>query len=218
MLIHPADPERYLLAVPDLDALPAELARYGGALRTVADWAGNYLARPHPELGRTGPVCPFVPAALRHETFYLAVQPGLRPDRAQVETAMAFYRDWFAELEPRNGPRAQFKTILVLFPDVATSDAPEVIDVTQARLKASFVAGGLMIGQFHPLPPAEGGLWNPDFRPLRSPVPLLAIRHLVPTDLPFLVGERRFLESYARRFGDALPERQRSELARALSG
>ena len=70
---------------------------------------------------------------------------------------------------------------------------------------------GLMLGQFHPLPPAEGGLWNPDFRPLRSPVPLLAIRQMVPSDLPFLTGEVEFLDSYLRVFRDRLNDRQRAE-------
>ena len=74
----------------------------------------------------------------------------------------------------------------------------------------------LMLGQFHPLPPAEPGLWNADFRPLRSPVPLLAIRHMVPTDLPFLTSDRRFVESYREVFGDSLPPRQRVELARVI--
>ena len=33
------------------------------ALRTVADWIRSYVVRPHKDLGRAGPVCPFVPAA-----------------------------------------------------------------------------------------------------------------------------------------------------------
>lgn len=42
-----------------------------------------------------------------------------------------------------------------------------------------------MIGQFHPLSD-EPGIYNPDFRPLRSPFPMIAIRKIVPEDHPFL--------------------------------
>ena len=38
------------LAESDLDALHA-----------VADWIKSYVVKPHKELGRAGPVCPFVP-------------------------------------------------------------------------------------------------------------------------------------------------------------
>ena len=34
------------------------------ALRAVADWIRTFVARPHKDLGRAGPVCPFVPAAI----------------------------------------------------------------------------------------------------------------------------------------------------------
>ena len=33
------------------------------ALRAVADWIKTFVARPHKDLGRAGPVCPFVPVA-----------------------------------------------------------------------------------------------------------------------------------------------------------
>ena len=38
------------------------------ALRAVADWTKTFVARPHRDLGRDGPVCPFVPVALEHAT------------------------------------------------------------------------------------------------------------------------------------------------------
>ena len=190
MLVYPRDPRCFLLTEDELSGqLPAPARPYRRHLRTVADWAHDYLTSPHPELGRSGPVCPYAGASLKKRLFYLTVQAaGPRSlDRAAVADAVARYRDWFADLAPTEEPARQYKTILILFPEVPADDAPHVIDATQAALKPSFVDTGLMIGQFHPLPPAEGGLWNAEFRPLRCPVPLLAIRHMVPTDLPFLV-------------------------------
>lgn len=36
-----------------------------GALRPVADWITSFVAQPHEDLGREGPVCPFVPRSRR---------------------------------------------------------------------------------------------------------------------------------------------------------
>jgi hypothetical protein len=59
-----------------------------------------------------------------------------------------------------------------------------------------------MIGEFHPGPPPAPGLWNADFRPMRSPLPLLAVRHMVAADTPFLRGDPEHLAAYRRRFGE----------------
>jgi hypothetical protein len=49
------------LAESDLDALHA-----------VASWIKTYVVQPHKDLGRAGPVCPFVPEALERKTLWLA--------------------------------------------------------------------------------------------------------------------------------------------------
>ena len=145
------------------------------------------------------------------------MQPGVPDDTDAVAGAVLGYRDWFAELEPRTGPQAELKTILILFPDLPAAAMPELIDRTQSALKPAFVPNGLMIGEFHPTPPEQPGLWNPDFRPLRSPVPLLAIRQMVPSDLPFLADDRDYLTAYLRQFGDQVPARCRPQLEAALA-
>jgi len=48
------------------------------ALRAVADWTKTFVARPHRDLGRDGPVCPFVPLALEHATQSLLSPPAAR--------------------------------------------------------------------------------------------------------------------------------------------
>ena len=43
------------------------------ALATLADWVESYLMREHPQLGRTGAVCPFTRQAARIDTARLAI-------------------------------------------------------------------------------------------------------------------------------------------------
>ena len=63
----------------------AETASLGdlGELQRALCYFREFLAKEHPQLGREGPTCPFVPTALRRDSLYLAVPPlplG-RPDR-----------------------------------------------------------------------------------------------------------------------------------------
>jgi hypothetical protein len=216
MLRHPDAPDLFLLkpadAQDDPAGWPAEARAALPAARLIFDWARGYLSRPHPDLGRPGPVCPFVPQSLQSSGFWVTAHHGARPLPAELVRTVLRYRDWFVRLEPSHGRRAQLKTILVLFPDIATADAPRLVDRTQELLKTEFVRAGLMVGEFHPGPPSAPGLRNKDFRPLRSPVPLLAIRHMVPSDLPFLTGNPEHLAAYLARFSDAVPSACRSRL------
>ncbi|MFI9510322.1 DUF6875 domain-containing protein [Nocardia sp. NPDC052566] len=203
MLTHPTSPDRVLLQATDIEpGPPARYGEYAEALRATLVWARQYLMRPNPDLGRTGPVCPFVAGSLRHNRFHLTVCAGALDEPTVLDTVRD-HRDWFLDLARADVKQAQLTTILILFPDLPIQDIPRLIDDTQAKLKLDFVESGLMIGQFHPIPPNQPGLWNPDFRPLRSPVPMLVIRHMVPSDIPFLTMDSRYLAAHRRVFGPA---------------
>ena len=60
------------------------------ALRAVADWIKTFVARPHKDLGRAGPVCPFVPGALERKTLWLA--PEQIADRSVPDVVAAHRR------------------------------------------------------------------------------------------------------------------------------
>ncbi len=79
-----------------------------------------------------------------------------------------------------------YKAILLIFPDISgLLEQTALVDRIQQQLKPFFVEEGLMIGEFHEHNESPG-LHNPDFRPLRSPIPMLAIRFMTEPDLPFL--------------------------------
>ncbi|MFL5383908.1 MAG: DUF6875 domain-containing protein [Longimicrobiaceae bacterium] len=207
MLTYEKDPRCWLAELSDLEADPAPegVREHLDTIRRIVDWARAYLTKPHPELGRTGPVCPFVRPALARGTIFYTVCPGADLDVDQVESVARRYRDWFLELEPVSGRDAQYKSINMIFPDVPRSAMGRVIEGAQERLKLLYAREGIMIGEFHPGPPDKGGLWNEHFRPLRSPLPLLGIRHMVPTDFAFLKDGRETMEIYLAAFGDTVP-------------
>ncbi len=211
MYISPTDPSIYLIELADLkrEDKPPEVQRYVDVLMQVVHWAEEYLCRPHPQLGREGIVCPFVPSSLAHDLFFMALCPGSDFSAEEIQRTVMTYQDLFFAIKPHDAAYEQYKTILILFPDIALDDVVRVIDKNQLELKPQYVAKGLMIGQFHPLPPDEPGLWNEEFRPLRSPVPLLAIRYMVANDLPFLTREKRYVEAYLAQWQHAVPRKYR---------
>lgn len=217
MLIHPEQPACVLVEQFDLtaEAVHPLLRGVEAKLLSVLRWAREYLCRPHPDLGRKGPVCPFAQASLDRGMFYLAVHRGESVAPGALDQLMLTYRDWFRELPPTSGPAAQFKTILLTLPDVPPDQANTIVDQTQERLKPRYVTEGLMVGEFHSGPPDKAGLWNTDFRPLYSPVPLLAIRHMVSSDFPFLADDRDSVATYLRLFGANTPPALRTRVGAA---
>jgi hypothetical protein len=200
VLTFSTDPRYALIEISDFnrDPLPDVVRANLQPLQQIVTWAREYLCNPHDQLGRKGHVCPYVQMSMDKGLFFLAVYRGEQIDEHHVRDVVLKYRDWFLALEPRSGGDAQYKTILILFPDISKDDAPKIVDVLQASLKLEFVPHGIMIGQFHPGPPQTPGLWNPEFRPLLSPIPLLVIRNMVPTDFPFLKENKQFMTAYLK--------------------
>src|SRR5688572_63836 len=163
MLKHPGDPSYTLIEVADLDQRPlsGRATAHEARLRTVLAWAREYLCEPHPDLGRTGNVCPYAQGSLDRATFYLAVQEGADPDPLAVADRLRGYRDWFTDLSESTGGARMYHTILMVFPDLPSQRTAALVDGLQSHLKDEFVARGLMIGEFHDGPPDKAGLWNP---------------------------------------------------------
>jgi hypothetical protein len=170
-------------------------------LYVTAQWAQDFLCNPHPELGRRGAVCPYTRPSIDKELFWLSLYPGSTTAPSKIRELMLTYRDIFQQLPPTEGKETQFKTILVVFPHFSQQACNELIDNVQLQLKAGFISQGLMIGQFHAACP-QGGLWNENFKPLRSPLPMLVIRHMVVSDFPFLEHDPGMVQSWMGLFPD----------------
>jgi hypothetical protein len=138
-------------------------------------------------------------------TLFYSVWRGADLEAAEVQSVAASFREFFLELEPVNGRDAGYKNIVIIFPDMPMSEVERLIDGTKELLKPVYAREGIMIGEFHPLPPQMAGLWNEDFRPLRCPLPMLAIRHMVATDFAFLKERRDFMEAYLMVHGNSVP-------------
>ncbi|MBR8840737.1 MAG: hypothetical protein DSM106950_43910, partial [Stigonema ocellatum SAG 48.90 = DSM 106950] len=128
----------------------------------ISEWVQSFLAQPHPDLGRPGSVCPFVPHALKSNSILLAAIRAKNLQPQQVEEIVLGYRDIFLEIEPQATEAALYKAILLVFTDILLEDTNKLIDGVQQKLKPLFVESGLMLGEFHNLTESPG-LHNPNF-------------------------------------------------------
>jgi uncharacterized protein DUF6875 len=191
------------LAQSDLDALHA-----------VADWIKTYVVKPHKDLGRAGPVCPFVPVSLEHKTLWLAPEQIADRDVSDVVGLINGYQRLFLDAQPADGDDANYKVIVVVFTDLSADRAQGVFDdVLQHLAVPSYVEDGIVFGPFY-----EGhegtAIYNSSFRPFRSPVPFLFVRHGVVSDWKFFLDKEDWLNLWARRFGESAVHALAEELRR----
>jgi hypothetical protein len=205
VLSPPSTDVRYLVRLSELGSPSVAIpALHLAALHRLTAWIRDFLCHPHAEVGRPGAVCPYTGPALDKDLLFFAAPAIPEPDDRTLERIALDLCRWFLEIEPRTGHAAQLKACLIILPELAEARAADLVERVQKKLLSDFVAEGLMIGQFYPQC-NSGGLWNPAFRPLRSPIPLLGMRHMVATDVPFLRSDPRNFEVYLRLFGDRIP-------------
>jgi hypothetical protein len=172
---------------------------------SIAKWMASYLMSTHPDLGRPGDVCPFTAQASRLNTIRIVVSGATSKNIDTIKDLMYHCLREFT-LIPCEKPMKHFRTIVVGFPKMVDSKGLDVLKAVQARLKWHCLLRGLMIGRFF-ADARDPGLWNRDFRPLRSPVPLLALRHVVENDAPFAARYPLLIPTYVWNYPRAAPKR-----------
>jgi hypothetical protein len=185
-------------------------------------WLNEFVTRPHSDLGRAGPVCPRLAAALRADAVWLVAVavPGFGCPHAVG--AGRLLRQVFDRVA--SGPQRAMTALLGFFPGLPPGQAAEFIDGGHRRLRAEFVEQGLMLGEFHPAS-TVGGVHNRSVPVMRCPVPMYAVRAMTPHDLLFAdqpgtspADRLAFLRAYQRHIGPRLSPAARDDLQARLAG
>jgi hypothetical protein len=184
-----------------LSAFPE--ARGADPSERIAEWMRSYLMRPHPDLGRTGAVCPYT--SISAKTDLALVGASSAHDEDEIYATMREAIATFEAMDCAPGLKA-FRCVLVGFPYCESEAGRATLKRVQNRLRPESTRRAKMIGLFEPHA-ADRGLINPEFRPLRSPLPLLAIRSLVEADAPFVVRNPRLAPIYLWTFPRTAPAR-----------
>jgi hypothetical protein len=184
------------------------------ALVAVADWIKSFVVGPHEDLGRAGPVCPFVPGALERKTLWLAPEQIASRGVPDVVELVNGYKRLFLDAEPSDGDDTKYKVIVVVFADLSADRAHGLFDdVLQQLAVPSYAEDGIVFGPFY-----EGNdgtaIYNSSFRPFQSPVPFLFVRQGVISDWKFFLDKEDWLNLWARRFGESAVHALAEELRR----
>ena len=183
------------------------------ALRTIAEWIKSFIVRPHKDLGRAGPVCPFVPESLPRKTLWLAPEHVGGRSVPEVVDLVSGYQRLFLGAQP-TGDDAIYKAIVVVFTDLSPDQAGDFFDdvlkdlAVPSYVDDGFVMGGSFEGN------EAGAIYNASFRPFTSPVPFLLIRQAVISDWKFFLDDDAWLELWAQRSGGSGAEALAQELRR----
>jgi hypothetical protein len=132
---------------------------------------------------RAGPVCPFMPSALRAHQVFFAVGDTARGSRLESRRTMEIARKVWA------GEKGKFRysALVILYP---VSSSSEFVSEVQRRAKVAAIRESLMVGALFARNNAES-VHGDNYFPLRTPVPTIVYRDMVPFDLLFL-NEPRF--------------------------
>jgi hypothetical protein len=181
-------------------------------LRAVEHWIETFVARPNDELGRPGPVCPFVPGALERNTLRLVAETIGDRTPAEIVELVREYQRQFLATAPVEGDDAIYKAFVVVFTDLPADRAAAFFAGLLDELAVpSYTRDGLVMGGFY-----EGNegtaIYNAHFRPFASPVPFLLIRQAVVGDWKFFLDDDDAIGRWAHRYGEAGAEALSAEL------
>ncbi|QIS22148.1 DUF6875 domain-containing protein [Nocardia terpenica] len=167
----------------------------------VLDWLNEYICKSHSQLGRSGSICPHVRPALKAGQLDFVYQHGISgEDAGQLSEVLTQELRKFSELHPDPaGYRVSLASALIVFPDIDPGHY-HVLDQIYPAMKNYAVKNGLMVGQFHP-DCNEPAFRNPIFPVSRSPIPLVAVRHMGIHDILFLGNTGEWYHEYRQRFG-----------------
>jgi hypothetical protein len=205
----------YLLEDLEAAGRTSELAESDrDALRAVAAWITSFVVKPHKELGRAGPVCPFVPGSLEHNTLWLAPEQIADRDAPEVVELIGGYQRLLLDTGPTDGDDASSKVIVVVFSDLSADRAQGVFDdVLRQLVVPSYGDDGIVFGPFYD-GHAGTAIYNSGFRPFQSPVPFLFVRHGVTSDWKFFLDDQEWRNLWAHRYGESGTQALAEELRR----
>jgi hypothetical protein len=180
-------------------------------------WIKHFIAKPHNQLGRFGPVCPFVPLSIKKDVMTFGVIRTKKNDLVEAFEKLHPVAKFFCNLEPTIGPNRSIKSLVLFFPDLDPDNSNNFIDDGHKLLKPYYITHGLMIGEFHKLSNVPG-YHNNAFKPMISPVSSFVIRYLSTHDIRFLNNasdpaklRMYFLVNYLVLLRDVLDQKQVNE-------
>ncbi|MFE3577366.1 DUF6875 domain-containing protein [Lysinibacillus sp. NPDC059133] len=153
----------------------------------------DYASKPHLQKGSSGAICPYLPKAIALDSIWCSVSKLQEYSFREMEELIHDNVELFYSLSSNEKINKTFQSLVLVFPNIPYEQVGKLITGIHSTFKRRLVYKGLMIGEFFS-ENSHHGLYNKEFYPLRSNIPLIAIRNLIPEDLPFLNKESDSIE------------------------
>jgi hypothetical protein len=162
-------------------------------------WAEEYLAQPHPQLGRKGPICPFVKHTVDIGRYFVSVRDDIDGDSLhKLRRVVLDEAAGFLGRSPNRGSKGAFASLVMVFPTIP-EDRLCILERIHDEMKTPLMERDLMFSAFHQKS-QKPALSNPDFKVFRAPFPALVLRHMDVRDIAFLNTNRKAFLHFRSRF------------------
>ncbi|MFD7122720.1 MULTISPECIES: DUF6875 domain-containing protein [Streptomyces] len=179
-------------------------------------WVNDFVTQGHPDLGRSGAVCPRLAPAIRSNTVWLVALTVHGTTPSHAADAGRLLLEMFENIADE--PHRSTTALLGFFPNLPGEHAAGFIDGGHSILRPEAVQRGLMLGEFH-ADSTLGGVHNRTFPVMRCPEPMFAVRTMTPHDLLFAdqpgtphADRLSYLLAYRRHVGPRLSPAAREGL------
>ncbi|WP_416069646.1 DUF6875 domain-containing protein [Streptomyces sp. AK02-01A] len=167
-------------------------------------WVYDFVAAPHRQLLRPGALCPALPLVLELRQLYWGPidYAGMESSaRVPVHGLASLLREALGgAVRILTASGDEYRTaVLWLIESVPRYAYRAVIEPAFLAIRAESVEAGIMVGCFHPYRQRRSRV-QPDLMTMRSPVPMIAMRRLMRSDLHSIKDEPRSLEAFHRYF------------------
>lgn len=162
-----------LVFVSDETSIPS---RFDVPYRKVKAYVDSFLTAKHPF--RKGAICPFVPLAVNHRTINYAVLGDIEVGESVEKVSRLL--DAFIDFRAR--VVHSYSALMIIFEECFPI---EKLIAIQHLCKPICIEKHVMIGATYPANRSPS-LHNPNYFPLRTPMPCLVMRDLSASDLVFL--------------------------------
>ncbi|MGD9843393.1 MAG: acetyl-CoA carboxylase biotin carboxylase subunit family protein, partial [Steroidobacteraceae bacterium] len=145
-------------------------------------WAEEYLAKPHAQLGRKGPICPFVKHTVDIGRYFVSVHGQV--DGRSINALRGVVIDEaaaFLQRSPNVGSKGAFGSLVMVFPHIP-DERLGILDQIHDELKTPLMERDLMFSPFHKHS-SKPSISNPEFKVFRAPFAALVVRHLDVRDI-----------------------------------
>jgi hypothetical protein len=147
-------------------------------------WVEEFLAKPHPALGRKGTVCPFIPGAISAGTLRYSGINLSAVDYQSFKDVFSAYFETFRGLGPAQAPH--YRALLIAVHGIDTKSLTKHITEAQVEFRQALLSSKILLGGFHP-DNSISSLRNSAFFPFRAPVNTIVYRDMVAQDSAFIL-------------------------------